>query len=261
VPGFVALTLGDVALALVFMALVIGVSALNRLFLEKDLAVGTVRTFIQLLAVGYALKWIFGLDKWYLVLLAVAAMTAVAGWSGARRVGTRGGGVVVVATAAVLLASVTVLLLLFGAVIRVQPWYNPRYVIPLAGMVVNAAMTSASLGMATFGSAARDNAERLEAALAAGATAKAAAAPYARDAVKKALIPTVNMMMTVGIVQLPGTMSGMIVAGAAPTAAVLYQIVVVYMIAAAAAAAAMAGVLWYARSFFTPAHQLKEGIT
>jgi len=258
VSGFVELTIGDVAVALVFVVLVAAVSALNRLFLEKDLLVGTVRSFVQLLAVGYVLKWVFGLDKWYVVLATLAAMIAVAGYHGARRVGDRRGRVVVAATVAILIASVAVIVILFAAVIRVEPWYDPRYVIPIAGMIVNAAMNGASLGMATFGTSARENAERLEAALAAGAPSQLAAKPYVRDAVKKALIPTINMMMTVGIVQLPGAMTGMILAGVAPHASVLYQIVIVYMIAAAAAAGAMAAVLWYARSFFTAAHQLRE---
>jgi putative ABC transport system permease protein len=257
--GFVELTLPDVAIALVFVGVVAAVSALNRLFLEKSLLVGTVRTFVQLLAVGYLLKWIFGLDRWYAVLAAIAAMVAVAGYHGARRVGRGAGRAAVVATAAILLGSVLVILVLFGAIIRVEPWYNPRYLIPLAGMIVNAAMNGASLGMATFAASVRADAGRLEAALAAGASSRTAARPYVREAVKTALIPTINMMMTVGIVQLPGAMTGILLAGGAPTAAVLYQIVIIYMIAAAAAASTMAAVLWYSRTFFTAAHQLRLG--
>lgn len=258
--GFVDLTLPDVAIALVFVVIVAIVSALNRLFLEKTLLVGTVRTFVQLIAVGYLLKWIFGLDRWYLVLLAIAAMVAVAGWHGARRVGRGVGRTVIISTAAVLLGSVLVIMILFGVIVRVEPWYNPRYLIPLAGMIINASMNGASLGMATFATSAREHAERLEAALAAGATSRLAARPYVRGAVKMALIPTINMMMTVGIVQIPGAMTGMILAGGAPTAAVLYQIVIVYMIAAAAAASTIAAVIWYSRAFFTPAHQLRAGL-
>ncbi|MGD8718495.1 MAG: iron export ABC transporter permease subunit FetB [Candidatus Zixiibacteriota bacterium] len=254
--GFIQLTLVDVAIAAAFVVLVAVLSLVNRLGVEKTLAVGAVRTFVQLLAVGYALKWVFGLDRWYLVLLAVVLMVGVAGWHGARRAGP-GGRVVVIATAAIFLSSVAVILFLFGAVIRVEPWYDPRYVIPLAGMVINTAMNGASLGMATFATSARDHAERLEAALAAGASSAAAARPYVRDAVKKALIPTLNALMTVGIVQLPGAMTGMILAGSPPTAAVLYQIVIMYMIAAAAALSAIGAVMWYSRSFFTPAHQLR----
>jgi len=256
----IELSYGDLGIALIFVALVALVSRLNRLWLEKDLAVGAVRTFVQLIAVGYVLKWVFGMNRWYLVLLALAAMCITGGVHAAARVKTREAKTTLIATAAVIAGSAAVIIVLFGLVVRVTPWYSPQYVIPLSGMIINAAMNGASVGMASFQTSAREQTERLEAALAAGASSTLAARPYVQDAVKKALIPTVNQLMTVGIVQLPGGMTGLILAGTDPRTAVRYQIVIMYMIAATAAAAAIAAVLWYARTFFTPAHQLREQV-
>ena len=143
-----------------------------------------------------------------------------------------------------------------AVVLRVGPWYDPRYLIPLFGMIVGNAMNGAALAAERLASELESHRGEVEAYLALGATPARAAAEPSRRAMYAALIPSVNGLMTVGLVQLPGMMTGQILAGQSPLLAVRYQIVVAYMLAGATAMAAAIVVLRYRRTFFTSASQL-----
>jgi putative ABC transport system permease protein len=155
-----------------------------------------------------------------------------------------------------LLASGVTLAYVTQVMLRVHPWYAPRYLIPLFGMIVGNAMTAAALAAERLASEMESRRGEVEAYLALGATPARAAAEPARRALTAALIPSVNGLMVVGLVQLPGMMTGQILAGQSPLLAVRYQIVVVFMLAGATAMTATMVVLWYRRTFFTPAAQL-----
>jgi putative ABC transport system permease protein len=253
---FVEISVSDVLFSLGAVAIVAVVSISYRLTLEKNLAVGAIRTFVQLIVVGYLLKWVFGLDKWYAVLAMVVVMTLVAGYHGARRVPGPAGRNVLYATGAIMVSSAAILFYTFAVVIRVEPWYKPHYLIPVSGMVINGAMNGVSVGMSTLKTAVDSGAERIETALSLGATGRLAISSLVKNSVRTALIPTVNGLMTAGIVQLPGMMSGQIIAGVDPTQAVLYQIVIYYVLAAANCLAVILGLRLYSASFFNRAQQL-----
>jgi len=248
----------DVAISLGLIAVVLVVSLLSRLFLEKDLLIGTVRCFIQLVIVGYILNWVFGLEHWYAVLAMLLVMMLIAGYSASRRVEGRGEKRIVVASFAVMAASFSVIMVVFSLVIPLDPWYDPRYVIPISGMIINGAMNGVSIGMATLRTQLKDRADAVLAALSLGASSAQASAPMVRESLKRALIPTINGLMTAGIVQLPGMMTGQIVAGVDPRLAVLYQIVVYYMLAASVSLSAIIGVKMYRRRFFNKIHQFSR---
>jgi putative ABC transport system permease protein len=252
---FVKISVVDVLFSLGAVAIIIVVSVSYRLTLEKNLAIGAVRTFIQLIAAGYILKWVFGLDRWYVVLAMIAVMTVIAGYHGARRVSGPIGKNVLYATGAIMVSSSAVIFFTFAVVVRVDPWYKPHYLIPVSGMVINGAMNGVSVGMSALKAGIESSRERIEAALSLGATGRLAISPLMKNSIRTALIPTVNGLMTAGIVQLPGMMSGQIIAGVDPTQAVLYQIVIYYILAAANCLAVIMGLRFYSGSFFNRAEQ------
>src|SRR3569623_2692060 len=114
--------------------------------------------------------------------------------------------------------------------LRVEPWYSPQYAIPLLGMILGNTLNGISLGLDRLGGELSGRRAPVEALLALGATRWEAARGPIRQAVRTGLIPTINAMMVVGIVSLPGMMTGQILAGADPVEAVKYQIVMMFLI-------------------------------
>ncbi len=135
-------------------------------------------------------------------------------------------------------------------IIRVHPWYNPQYVLPIAGMVLGNSMTGISLALERlFGDLGRRS-DEVRMLLALGASPWEASLPSIRAALTAGLIPTINAMNAVGIVSIPGMMTGQIIAGANPGKAARYQIVVMLMLSAATAIGSMMAVaLAYHKSF------------
>jgi putative ABC transport system permease protein len=249
---YAQISYGQLAVALVLIGITVVLSRLERLGLEKDLLVATVRAFVQLMAVGYVLQAIFNANKWYWVLLTLAVMTAVAGYTAAerskdiphaRRIAILSVGIGGLGTLAILVGL---------GIIQAAP----RYVIPISGMILGNSMNGAALAMNRLSAEIKLRRSQIEAALALGATSRQAVDPALKAASRAAMIPNINSMLTVGIVSLPGMMTGQIIAGQAPTEAVRYQIVVVYMITAAVTVASLAAALRAYRQFFTKDHQL-----
>ena len=248
----------DLMISISLVAVTLFISFRERLGLEKDLLIGSVRAFFQLMLVGYILQYIFDLRKWYLVVLALAIMMVTAGFNALTRQKARWKRLFWILTAGIAGGSVLVLMIVVCLILKVRPWYQPQYIIPLAGMIVGNAMVGAALAANRLSSGLREHRREIELALSLGATARQAAAPYIREALKTAMMPTISSMMTVGIVQLPGMMTGQIIAGTNPNAAVRYQIVVTYMIAASTAITVMVITLWLYQCYFTACHQLRR---
>lgn len=246
----------DLIIALIFVAITILVSYWHRLDLEQDIAIGTVRTFLQLLTVGFVLQQLFTAAHWAWVLLVLAIMTTVASRNAVKRQTGSQQGLFVIMVTAIATAGAITLLLVIGVILRVRPWYQPQYIIPIAGMIIGNAMNGAALVVNRLHSELTLRRNEVEAMLALGATAKQAAAEALRESLRTAMMPTINSMMTVGLVQLPGMMTGQIISGANPLDAVRYQIVVMLMIAAATAVTAMISAFRVLGVFFTPNHQL-----
>ncbi|MCX7892076.1 MAG: iron export ABC transporter permease subunit FetB [Burkholderiales bacterium] len=246
--------------AAVLVLVALALSLWQRLGLGKGLVVGAIRATVQLVAVGYVLVWLFAADRWYLVLAVLGLMVAVATHTAARRQAKGAAerrtilpiaGLAILAGAGLTLAYVT------AVVIHVSPWYNPRYLIPLFGMIVANSMNAAALALERLASEMDAHRAEVEAWLALGATPGQASAEAARRATVAAMIPAVNALAVVGVVSLPGMMTGQILAGADPALAVRYQLVVMFMLTAATGITAAIAVQAYRRTFFTPAAQLK----
>ncbi|MGN6319716.1 ABC transporter permease [Trinickia sp.] len=248
------LGLGDVAVATSLIVVNGAISVALSLGLGRQLALAAVRTVVQLLAVGYVLGWVFSVDRWYLVLSLMMLMTIIAGFAGAARgahtyAGQRLDSLVSIWASAWLVAAVGLF-----AVMRVHPWYEPQYAIPILGMVLGNTLTGVSLAIERMTEALTARRDRVEMALALGATRWEAARGPAREAARAGMIPTLNQMAVVGVVSLPGMMTGQVLAGQSPLQAVRYQIVIMFLIAAASALGTVGAVLLTYRRLFSADH-------
>lgn len=246
------------ASGLVFVALAL--SQWQRLGLARQLLTGATRATVQLLATGYLLVWVFATDHWVVVAALLTVMVLVAAHTAAARQKVPAAArrhIAALNGFAILVGSALTLVYVMGVIVHVDPWYDPRYVIPLAGMVIANAMNAAALGTERLRAEFVARAGEVEAWLALGATPQQATADPVRRAVAAAMMPTINGLAVVGIVSLPGMMTGQILAGASPLLAVRYQLVVVFMLASATAITALLMVLAYRRSFFTAADQFR----
>jgi putative ABC transport system permease protein len=248
-------TLGDVALSLSLVAVAIAISAWQRLGLEADMTVATVRSFVQLIAVGYVLDFIFRGHGW-LTVLAVAVMVGAASLTSrgrAKRVPGSG----TVALAAIGVATAATLGVL--VVLRVVPT-SARAVIPLGSMIITGAMNTTSLVMGRLHDDLAANRREIEARLSLAQTSQQASLPWLRSALRSGMLPSVDSTKVVGLVALPGAMTGMILAGASPLAAVRVQLVVMYMLLGGTAFAALVAAHLTTSRLFTGSHQLIKSL-
>jgi putative ABC transport system permease protein len=252
------LSFAQLALALLLVGVAIAISVRQGLGIGRDLVVGSLRAIVQLYLVGLILAVVFQAAQWYWVLLILVVMTAVAAQAAASRLAKPLPGGRRIAALALSVSTAVTLAYVIGVIVRVRPWYEPQYIIPIAGMILGSAMTSAALAGERLQGDLRVRADEVEARLALGFSGREAVQPMARTALRAAMIPTVNGMMTVGLVQLPGMMTGQILAGSSPLLAIKYQLVVVFMQAAATALASLLFVRLAVGRYLTPAHQLRR---
>ena len=248
------ISLGDVAVSLVLVALAAAVSLWRRVDLEGDLGLAVLRSFLQLTAVGYVIKGIFDSDSIWLVLLLLAVMVAFGTATARRRARSVPGALVPIALALTSAAAVTLGLVLLLGVFQAKP----RFMVPVGGMVIGNSMTAAAVALNRLADEISADAGRIEATLALGATARQAASGLVTRSLRSGMIPLIDSTKTTGVVFFPGTMVGMLIAGAAPFAAVRLQLILLWTLLGAVALAALIAVSLGYRGFFTPAHQLRE---
>ncbi len=259
-PDYIELTYGQLALAASLMVVCGAISLALQLGLERRLALGTLRTIVQLLLLGWVLRWVFAAaEQWYYVVTLMAAMTVVAGTAAVRRVERRYAGLLVDSLLAIWLSAWCVTAVGAFGVVQVPLERLAQYGIPLLGMVLHNTLTGISLGIDRLGSELAGRRDEVETLLALGATRWEAAQGAVRQAVRTGLIPTLNTMMVLGIVSIPGMMTGQLLAGIDPIQAALYQMVIMFLIAAGASLGTMTvGLLAY-RRLFTAEHQFLPG--
>ncbi|SIQ47298.1 putative ABC transport system permease protein [Alkalispirochaeta americana] len=201
-----------------------------------EIFLATLRMTVQLVAAGYILEMLFAKPSWVFTLLVFLIMEGFAVGNIFSRVGVPlSPELRRVITAGLCAGTVTVVIFFMVLILGVDPWYAPRYFIPIAGMLVGNAMTGITLGVERLVTGISSNAERIEGALMLGASPGAAGQRYAREAFGAALVPTINSMVGMGIVFLPGMMTGQILSGSAPAQAIRYQIAIMLGILASVA--------------------------
>lgn len=241
--GVIEIAPWQLALATGFILASAAISLALSLGFVRSLLIATVRTFLQLMALGLVLRWIFRVDSAALVLAMLGIMIIVGAHTALRRTGRVPKGLYPWVLNAVFLSGVTVTFAVTALVVGVEPWHHARYVIPIGGMVVGNSMNGLSLGLERLFSDMRKREGEIHTLIALGACPFEAALPSIRTALAAGLIPTINSMSAVGIVFIPGMMTGQVLAGVDPYKACFYQIVVMLMISAATALASTLAVL------------------
>ncbi len=248
------ITLGEVAASLALVAVAAGVSFWRRAELESDLGIAVLRSFLQLTAVGYVIQAIFDSDSLWLVVLLLGVMVgfgSITARSRARGVPGALGPIVLALTAA---AAVTLGLVLALGIFDAEP----RYLVPVGGMVIGNSMTAAAVALNRLADEVSGRSAQIEAALALGASSGEAAAHVVGRSLRSGLIPLIDSTKTTGIVFFPGTMVGMLVAGAEPLEAVRLQLILLWVLLGSVALAALIATALGYRGFFTSAHQLRD---
>jgi len=232
------------------------VSLVLGLGLEKRLAIAALRTAVQLLLVGYLLVFIFEADSPLLIAGVVLLMTLAASRAAVQRPSRAYRGIYVQTFVTLLITGSATTAAVTQVVIGIEPWYQPQYVIPLLGMVFGNSLTGVSLCLDHLLEMLDERRDRIEMALALGATAWEASRDSLRSAVRRGMIPIINSMTVAGIVALPGMMTGQILAGSDPLTAVAYQIIVMFMISAATSLGCILTAVLVFRRLFNARHQL-----
>jgi putative ABC transport system permease protein len=242
-----------VAASFVLVVACVAVVARERLGLGREVAVAAIRAAVQLVAVGALLQWLFRHAGLAGSLGWVAAMVLVAGGVSARR----GRGLPrarTVSTVAIAVAVTVTLGLLVAAQVITT---HPRVLVPIGGMVVSGALQATSLTLLRVRDAVSESRAQVEARLVLGQSGADAFAPHLRAALRTALVPTIDTTKVVGLISLPGAMTGLIIAGVAPLEAIRYQIVVMYMLLGAWAVAALVAGRLVERVLFDDAQRLR----
>jgi putative ABC transport system permease protein len=250
----IEVSLGEVAASLALVAIAAAVSRWRRAGLEEDIGIAVIRSLVQLTAIGYVITLIFDRDELALVIALISVMVVF----GAIQARARARAVpdaflpllISLAVAGSLTLGLVVALGIF------EP--TPRYLVPVGGMVIGNAMTAAAVALNRLGDDIRDSAPRIEATLALGATSVEAVSPIVRRSLRSGMITLIDSTKTTGLIFFPGTMVGMLLAGADPTDAVRLQLILLYVLLGATAIAALLAVTLARRNFFTAAHQLRD---
>ncbi len=257
--NYIELQVWQVALAALLIVINGLVSVAFRLGLEKTLLVAAIRTVVQLTLVGWVLAWVFRIQEWYFVLAIAVAMTLIAGITAASRCQRRFPGIRSVASLAVLSSAwLTTGYVLLAVLQELDRWYEPQYAIPILGMVLGNTLNGISVGLSTLTESLVRHQDRVETLIAWGASRREAAAEPMREAVRTGMIPIINSMMIVGLVSLPGMMTGQLLSGMDPGQAVRYQIVIMFLIAGATGLGTVMVVYLSMLKLFAPDHRFRR---
>ena len=240
------MSIASLLLSLVFVIIPLILTAYLKLGLTKDILVATIRSIIQLIAVGYILTFVFEGDNAIYIILMILLMIAAA----SQNIVKKGKGIphitwiIILALVVVEAFSMTMLI-----AFNIIP-FTPQYVIPISGMIIGNTMVLSLLFLNKFKAEISQNDEVIELILSFGGTPEDAIKTSLKSAIKTSMIPTIEAQKTMGLVQLPGMMSGLIIGGGDPLEAVMYQLLILFLILnTAAVASVLVGYLSYRNLF------------
>jgi putative ABC transport system permease protein len=247
-------TVGEVVGALALVAIAAIASRVWHAGLEEDIGIAVLRSFIQLTAIGYVITVIFKQDSFALVVALITVMVVFGAFTARSRASQVPNAfwplLISLAVAATVTLGLVIALGIFDP--------TPRFMVPVGGMVVGNSMTAAAVALNRLGEDVSDQAKQIEATLALGATSSQAVTPLVRRSLRSGMITLVDSTKTTGLIFFPGTMVGMLLAGANPTDAVRLQLILLYVLLGSVSIAALMAITLARRNFFTPAHQLRE---
>ncbi|MDQ0194823.1 ABC transporter permease [Paenibacillus wynnii] len=255
--GTIDLLFWQLFAAYLFVLILVVIVRIRGIPREKEIFIASIRMTLQLILVGYLLVYVFKYTHPVYTLLLVATMLAFS----IRTIIKRAKGNLSYAMKRIIAFSMTSgilvsLIFFIFIVLQLEPWYEPRYVIPIAGMIVGNSMTGIALGVNSLIEGMHIQKDKVEAALMLGAKPKAAARNIVNQAFDSAMLPTINSMVGMGIVFLPGMMTGQILSGTSPIVAVEYQIAIMLGIVGSVSLSVILFVQLGYRTFFNHRSQL-----
>jgi putative ABC transport system permease protein len=255
--GVLDISLAQMALSFAYVVAVVAIVRVMGIPREMQILVSSLRMTVQLIAAGYVLIWLFDNATIWLILLVLLVMETFAVFNAIRRTNMVLSLAIKRIIAIALPAGTLVSLAFFlVGVVGGGAWRDPQYVVPLAGMIIGNAMTGVTLAVVRVVDGIRTQRAAIETALMLGATPRMATRQIVRDAFDAAILPTINSMVGMGIVILPGMMTGQILSGTSPLIAVKYQIAIMLGILGSVAFSVLIIAEWGYRTFFNAEAQL-----
>jgi putative ABC transport system permease protein len=235
----------DLGLAATLVVINGALSLALQLGLFRQRVSATMRMLVQLTLVGLVLTTLFEMVSPGWTAFAALAMVAFAGYEIRARQERKLAGwwSYGLGTSSILFAAMLVMIFTLTTQLEADPWYHPRYALPILGMILGNTMTGIGLGLQTLTIGLVRERAAVEAQLCLGATRHIAMLPVTREALRSGMMPTINAMAATGLVYLPGMMTGQILAGTEPTQAVRYQLLIMFLIAGGTALGTMGAVL------------------
>ncbi len=224
----------------------------QKLKLEKETIISVIRAVVQLVAVGYVLEYVFGFKNPLFTTLLLFFMTFNAAYNAAKRGKAIKKGFTISFLAIGAGTIVTLAILVLSRTIR----YEPYQIIPVSGMIISNAMVALGLCYKQIASDFKNKREEVETKLSLGADILPSSIEIIRDSIKTGMLPTIDSAKTLGIVSLPGMMTGLILAGTSPMEAIKYQIMVTFMLLSTTSISSFIACYLSYRNFFNSRKQL-----
>lgn len=253
--GAAQISIFQFSLIYVLLLLVLLVMQKMKIGQTKQLLIGSIRMTVQLILVGFLLTYLFQNAHPIYTVLYLAAMLAFAIHRvlSLAKILNRRFKIIIACCMAVV--GLSILFYFIGLVVR-QNIFHPQYAIPLAGMILGNTMTGMNLGLHHFISQLQSQRQKIDTLLFLGATPKEILRPFLNEALETALLPTINNMIGMGIISLPGMMTGQILAGTLPTTAVLYQIAIMIALCATVCLSVFSSLMLGYRTLYNSRNQM-----
>lgn len=251
------LKLWQMAAAYIFVVILLLIVKIKGISREKEILISSVRMTIQLILTGYILIYLFDNINPIYTIIVIILMEIFAIQNIFKRTKTIiSNSLKKIIAFSMLFGTLSSLIYFLFVVINISPWYDPRYVIPIAGMIIGNSMTGISLGVNRLVDGMYSQKHIVESALMLGATPRMATKEIVDNAFDSAILPTINSMVGMGIVFLPGMMTGQILSGTSPVTAIEYQIAIMLGILGSVALTVIVFVQLGYKTFFNEESQL-----
>lgn len=255
--NIIQLQIFQVLSAYIFIVLLLAIVKIKGIKRENEIIVSTIRMTLQLILTGYILVYLFNNPHFGFTLIVIVLMEVFSITNIFKRVKSPLSKKLKNAIAlSMIIGTLCSLFYFILVVIRVTPWYEPRYFIPIAGMIIGNSMTGIALGTNSLIQNMKIQNSIIEGSLMLGATPQAATKHIVNNSFDAAILPTINSMVGMGIVFLPGMMTGQILSGISPLTAIGYQIAIMLGILGSVALSVVIFVQLGYKTFFNDKDQL-----
>jgi putative ABC transport system permease protein len=246
------ISVGTLLISSSLIVISLAFSYYQRLKLEKELLISAVRAVVQLVLAGYLLNYIFGLNHPLFTTMLLLFMIFNAAYNAAKRAGSVKKALWVSFLAIIVGTASTLAILVISRALK----YEPSKIIPVSGMIISNSMVAIGLCYRQMNLDFKNRRDEVEVRLALGADILPSSIEIIHSAIKTGMMPTIDSAKTLGIVTLPGMMTGLILAGVSPIEAIKYQIMVVFMLLSTTAISSSIACFLYYKKFFNTRNQL-----